>query len=134
MATPLTDLKKGTRRSIALTTKARCVFQHLNAAFTSTHSQIAGSQEAISCESGCVGGWNRGGVVTAPQQHRETLPVHIFSRKISPAEHNYDIGNSELLAVKAVLEEWRQWLEGLKRPFTLLTDHHNLEYIRQAKN
>ncbi|KAI2646060.1 Transposon Tf2-9 polyprotein [Labeo rohita] len=30
-----------------------------------------------------------------------------FSHRFSPTEHNYDIGNRELLAVKLALEEWR---------------------------
>ncbi|KAK3551338.1 hypothetical protein QTP70_015018 [Hemibagrus guttatus] len=46
---------------------------------------------------------------------------------------NYDIGNRELLAIKLTLEEWRHWLEGAKHPFTVLTDHKNLEYLRAAK-
>ncbi|KAK1791373.1 hypothetical protein P4O66_013388 [Electrophorus voltai] len=40
-----------------------------------------------------------------------------FSRCLSPAERNYDVGDHELLAVKLVLEEWRHWLEGAKHPF-----------------
>ncbi|XP_051752594.1 uncharacterized protein LOC127514149 [Ctenopharyngodon idella] len=60
-------------------------------------------------------------------------PCAAFSRKLSPAERNYDIGNRELLAIKLVLEEWRHWLEGAQHPFTVLTDHKNLEYLRDAK-
>ncbi len=56
-----------------------------------------------------------------------------FSRKLSPAEKNYDVGNRELLAVKLALEEWRHWLEGAEKPFLVWTDHKNLEYIRTAK-
>lgn len=56
-----------------------------------------------------------------------------FSRRLSPADLNYDIGNRELLAVKLALEEWRHWLEGAKTPFLVWTDHKNLEYIRTAK-
>jgi len=52
---------------------------------------------------------------------------------MSAAERNYDVGNRELLAMKAALEEWRHWLEGAKHPFTILTDHKNLEYLRSAK-
>ncbi len=37
-------------------------------------------------------------------------PCAFFSKKLSPAEQNYDIGNRELLAIKLVLEEWRHWL------------------------
>ncbi len=56
-----------------------------------------------------------------------------FSRKLSPAERNYDIGNRELLAIKLALEEWRHWLEGALHPFTVLTDHNNLQYLKEAK-
>lgn len=57
-----------------------------------------------------------------------------FSRKLSPVECNYDIGNRELLAIKLTLEEWRHWLEGGKQPSLVLTDHKNLQYLtREAK-
>ncbi len=60
-------------------------------------------------------------------------PCAYFSRKLSPAEQNYDIGNRELLAIKFALEEWRHWLEGAVHPFQVITDHRNLEYLRDAK-
>jgi len=64
-------------------------------------------------------------------------PCAFFSRRLSPAERNYDVGNRELLAVKMALEEWRHWLEGSELPFLVWTDHKNLEYIqsnsRQAR-
>lgn len=60
-------------------------------------------------------------------------PCAYFSRRLSPAEENYDFGNRELLAVKLALEEWRHWLEGAKLPFLVWTDHKNLEYIGSAK-
>ncbi len=60
-------------------------------------------------------------------------PCAFFSRKLNPTEQNYDVGNRELLAMKAAFEEWRHWLEGAKHPFTVLTDHRNLEYLKSAK-
>ncbi|KAF7641342.1 hypothetical protein LDENG_00284500, partial [Lucifuga dentata] len=60
-------------------------------------------------------------------------PCAFFSRRLTPAERNYDIGNRELLAVKLALEEWRHWLEGSQVPFLVWTDHKNLEYIKAAK-
>ncbi|KAL0168422.1 hypothetical protein M9458_036644, partial [Cirrhinus mrigala] len=39
-----------------------------------------------------------------------------YSRKLSPAEQNYNVGNRELLAIKLALEEWRHWLEGSTHP------------------
>lgn len=56
-------------------------------------------------------------------------PCAFFSRKLTPAERNYDVGNRELLAMKLALEEWRHWLEGANQPFIILTDHKNLEYL-----
>ncbi len=53
-------------------------------------------------------------------------PCSFFSRSLSSAERNYDVGNRELLAVKLALEEWRHWLEGSKHPFIVWTDHKNL--------
>ena len=55
-----------------------------------------------------------------------------FSKKLSPEERNYDVGDRELLAVKA-LKVWRHWLEGAKKTFLIWTDHRNLEHIRAAR-
>ncbi|KAK3529361.1 hypothetical protein QTP70_029335 [Hemibagrus guttatus] len=75
------------------------------------------------------------GAVLSQQQGnpRKLHPCAFFSRKLSPAEVNYDIGNRKLLAIKLALEEWRHWLEGAKHPFMVLTDHKNLEHLRDAK-
>ncbi|KAK3514954.1 hypothetical protein QTP86_005046, partial [Hemibagrus guttatus] len=60
-------------------------------------------------------------------------PCAFYSRKLTTAKANYDVGNRELLAIKVALEEWRHWLEGARHPFQVLTDHRNLEYLRGAK-
>ncbi|CAJ0943504.1 unnamed protein product [Ranitomeya imitator] len=60
-------------------------------------------------------------------------PCAFFSRKFSPAERNYDVGNRELLAMKWAFEEWRHWLEGAKHRVVFLTDHKNLTYLESAK-
>ncbi|KAJ8332185.1 hypothetical protein SKAU_G00428350 [Synaphobranchus kaupii] len=60
-------------------------------------------------------------------------PCAFFSRRLSSAERNYDVGDRELLAIKLALEEWRHWLEGAGNPFIVLTDHQNLIYLKSAK-
>ncbi len=60
-------------------------------------------------------------------------PCAYFSKKLSPVEQNYDVGNRELLAIKLALEEWRHWLEGAQHPFVVITDHKNLQYLQEAK-
>ncbi|XP_055081043.1 uncharacterized protein LOC129456635 [Periophthalmus magnuspinnatus] len=65
--------------------------------------------------------------------HNRLCPCAFFSRRLSSAEVNYDVGDQELLAVKLALEEWRHWLEGAEQPFIVWTDHKNLEYIQSAR-
>lgn len=52
---------------------------------------------------------------------------------LSLAEQNYDMGNTELLAVKLALEEWRHWLKEAEDPFIAWMDHKNFAYIQTAK-
>ena len=60
-------------------------------------------------------------------------PCAYFSRKLSPSEQNYSIGDRELLAIRLALEEWRHWLEGTETPLLIWTDNRNLEYLKTAK-
>ncbi len=59
----------------------------------------------------------------------KVYPCAFYSRKLNPAEQNYDVGNRELLAMKAAFKDWHHWLKGAKHPFTVLTDYRNLEYV-----
>ena len=60
-------------------------------------------------------------------------PCAFLSRRFTPAEENYDIGNRELLAVVEAFQEWRHWLEGANYPTIVWSDHKNLTYIRSAR-
>lgn len=61
-------------------------------------------------------------------------PCAFFSRRLTPTERNYDVGNRELLAIKLALEEWRHWLEGAQLLFLVWTDHKNLTRNSQVWN
>lgn len=68
------------------------------------------------------------------QYHDKLLrPVAFMSRKMIPAELNYEIHDKELLAVVSAIKLWRHYLEGLDKPFTILSDHQALEYFSTAK-
>ena len=41
-------------------------------------------------------------------------PVAFYSKKMSPAEMNYDIYNKEFLAVVTAFQEWKVYLERTK--------------------
>ncbi|KAL0148420.1 hypothetical protein M9458_056230 [Cirrhinus mrigala] len=107
----LTSLLKGAKKTITWTSAAQTVFTQLKSAFCTAP------------------------VLKHPDPNSpfivevDALPP----AKLSSAEQNYDVGNRELLAIKLALEEWRHWLEGAQFPFTVITDHKNLQYLQGAK-
>ena len=67
------------------------------------------------------------------QEHEgKQHPVAYMSRKLSPAEQNYDIHDKELLAIVAALETWRVYAEG-SPGLTIYTDHKNLLHFTTTK-
>uniref|UniRef100_A0A8C1PHS1 Gypsy retrotransposon integrase-like protein 1 n=1 Tax=Cyprinus carpio TaxID=7962 RepID=A0A8C1PHS1_CYPCA len=90
------------------------------------------SRKEVHCRGGCLKDRRRSHLVTVPRELIQTHALCLLFPKII-AERNYDIGNRELLAVKLALEEWRHWLEGARHPFLVLTDHKNLQYLKEAK-
>lgn len=130
---PITELtKQGTR--FLWSPKAQSAFEALKKLFTSASIlkhpdpalpfvlEVDASEVAV-------------GAVLSQRQGAKALlyPVAFFSQKLSTAERNYDVGDRELLAIKAALEEWRYLLEGAAHPILVYTDHKNLEYLRTAK-
>jgi hypothetical protein len=129
---PLTHLlKKGA--SFTFSTAARTAFQKLKTTFTSapilhhfdhnldTIIETDASDSAISA--------------IISQVHPDNLlhPIAFMSRKMTPAECNYEIHDKELLAIISAMKLWRHYLESLPKPFHILTDHKNLEYFQTAR-
>ena len=129
---PLTTLLQGKPKSLPWNPEAAAAFALLKSAFgtapilTLPDSEVPFLVEVDASKTGAVLSQRSG----SPSRLHQCA---FFSRKFSPAELNYDVGNRELLAVKLALEEWRHWLEGARHPFTVLTEHKNLAYIREAR-
>jgi hypothetical protein len=60
-------------------------------------------------------------------------PVAFLSKVLNPVERNYEIYDTEMLAIIRGLEEWRHYLEGTRHPVEIWTDNRNLEYFRVAQ-
>jgi len=60
-------------------------------------------------------------------------PVAFLSRSLSAVEWNYEIHDTEMLAIICALEEWCHYLEGAQHPVEIWTDHKNLEYFRSVQ-
>ena len=72
------------------------------------------------------------GIISQP--HDGLLhPVAFWSRKMTPAECNYDIHDCEMLAIVESMKHWRHYLEGAQHPVRILSDHKNLEVFMSTK-
>lgn len=63
----------------------------------------------------------------------QKLHPRFFSRKFSPTECCYGVGDQELLAVKWALKEWWHILIGAAEPFLVWINYQNLIHIKRAK-
>jgi predicted aspartyl protease len=77
--------------------------------------------------------WVSAGVLSQKDDDGRTHPVAFFSKKLDPAQCNYEIYDKELLAIVRCLEEWRPHLEGTQDPIQIVTDHQALEYFMSTK-
>jgi hypothetical protein len=75
------------------------------------------------------------GAVLSQQQVDDKAwhPIAFLSKALNPVERNYEIHDTEMLAIIRGLEEWRHYLEGARHPVEIWTDHKNLEYLRVAQ-
>ena len=54
------------------------------------------------------------GAVLLQNQGKNNQPIAYLSRKLSPTERRYPIGDKEMLGIYYALTEWRCYLEGAK--------------------
>ena len=77
-------------------------------------------------------GWCVGGILLQPNSDGLFTPCAFFSKKLAPAECNYEIYDKEMLAIIRCLEEWESELRGVQE-FEILSDHKNLEYFMTVR-
>ena len=77
-----------------------------------------------------------GGITLSLATHKKLVlhPIAYFSATFTPTEHNYNIYEQELLAIMKALAHWRLYLRWTKHPFTIITDHANLQYWKSPRN
>jgi hypothetical protein len=59
--------------------------------------------------------------------------VAFHSRKFTPVEINYEIHDTELLAIVDCFKVWRRYLEGVIHTIQVYSNHQNLEYFTTTK-
>ncbi len=70
---------------------------------------------------------------TVTSQKPKLHPITYYSATFTPIKRNYNIYEQELLAIMKALTYWQHYLEWTKTPFTILTDHANLQYWKSPQ-
>ena len=73
------------------------------------------------------------GIISQPDEAGHWRPVAFWSRKMIPAEQNYETHDQELLAIVDAFKQWRHYLERSLYPIEVLTDHNNLRGFMKLK-
>ncbi len=113
VAAPMTSMLKRGRQRLVWTPAAIAAFQKLKERFTTApilHHPDPEREFTVEVDASSTG---IGAILS--QRHGDPsklYPCAFHSRKLTPTEQNYDVGNRELLAMKAAFEEWRHWARG----------------------
>lgn len=103
-AAPLTSLLKGKPAKLAWSEKAQAAFEKLKTKFTTAlilhhpDPSLSFVKELDASDCGL-------GVVLSQRHDTPPNTCAFYSKKLSAAERNYDVGNNEILSMKAALEE-----------------------------
>ena len=134
IVTGLTDMFKGGTQGkfkgalFTFTLEARTSFVNLRTACTTSPLLTHFNPLLTICMESDVSGFAIFAILS--QAHPETVHWHLvafWSRKKSPAERNYGIGESEMLAIVEACKEWRHYVEGTTHQVVVITDYANLQ-------
>jgi len=84
-------------------------------------------------------GYATGGALSQKDDQGHWRPVAFYSKKLLPAESNYQIHDKEMLAIINCLREWQSELKSINgndtphHRFEVLTDHKNLKYFMKKQ-
>jgi RNase H-like domain found in reverse transcriptase/Integrase zinc binding domain len=71
-------------------------------------------------------------ILYQPDNQDQLRPVEYYLKMFNQAERNYNIHDRELLAMMKGLEYWRHLILSSPHQLTVISDHANLQYYREA--
>ena len=132
VAKPLTELTKKDQ-GFKWTEEARRAFEELKARFTTAPILATFDPERKIILETDASDFAIGACLGQLDEQGKLRPVAYYSRKLSPAELNYDVHDKELLAIVVAFEQWRVYLEGSMHQVQVWTDHKNLTSFTTTK-
>lgn len=133
IAKPLTDSVKRTKAEWEWNPEMERAFLELKQAFSEAPVLIHFNPEMPAIVEADASDFALGAVLSQRASDGKLHPVAFHSRKLTPAEVNYEIHDKELLAIVDSFARWRQYLEGAKHRIDVFSDHQNLSYFTTAK-
>lgn len=140
---PLTDLVQGPdaqqkgrnkrKQDFELTESAREAFKEVKARFLRAPMLAHFDPSLQSMIESDASGYAYGGICSQKQGSGAWKPIAFYSKKMTPAQMNYEVGDQEMLAIVECFKEWRHYLEGSAHQIVVKTDHANLVKFMSTK-
>lgn len=138
IAQPLTDLLRSTDQPAGKKVPPLCwedrhsqAFEHLKTALCSAPCLSIFNPTARCIVAADASKFALGGVLQQHDADGNLHPIAFYSRKLSPAEVNYDTRERECLALKECLRHWKHYLYGA--PISISSDHQSLKWLKTQK-
>ena len=132
LAVPLTALTKKDEPWL-WTPRCQKAFTLLKNAFTSAPMLAHFDSSLQSIIETDASDYAVGAVHSQIQRNGKVHSCAFLSRKLSPAELNYDIHDKEMVAIVLAFKEWEYLLKSCQHKIVVWTDHKNLEYFTSSK-
>jgi len=134
IVSPITNLLRGTVKTIVWGEAQEAAFLKVTILFTSGKTPILRhydpSQLAlVDTDSSDLA---IAGILSQKLEDGKLYPVSVISRKLSPADFDYDVFDKETPAVVYSLRKCRYFLHGAEHKTIAYSDHQNLTYFKTA--
>ncbi|KAH0602269.1 uncharacterized protein H6S33_009843, partial [Morchella sextelata] len=129
---PITDCLRGDAKNFVWSMTAQAAFEKLKTLFTSAPILVHFSPDRQTIVETDASDFAIAAILSQVIDGK-THPVAFYSRKLNPAELNYDVWDKEMLGIVSAFKQWRHYLEGPSRTVLVYTDHKNLEYFSTTK-
>jgi hypothetical protein len=73
------------------------------------------------------------GAVLSQRFEKRLHLIAFYSRKIIPAEQNYDIHDKKMLAIVQSMVKWHSWVHGAKHQVLVYSNHESLKYFERPR-
>lgn len=128
---PIRDLLRGNGKEFEFGEAQEAAFLKITIMFTSGKTPVIRhfDQDRLAMIETDASDFAPGAILSTKFEDGKIHPCDFISRKISPAEFNYDVYDKETLAIVYSLEKWRCFLQGSGHKVTIFSDHQNLSYF-----